>query len=155
MEPGNYLTVISSLVASLLSGVGGYLTARATIKKAEAETIANKVKSSAEAKSLEASAEKTVGEAWAALYSELRRRVDDQDDLLEKQDLLLKTLQSQAEAERDSRVKLEQRANELESRVSELETENRDLRTWGEELVAQLKVAQVEPAPFVRTRKGK
>lgn len=144
----NSISVYGALVATILSAIGGYITARATFVKAARETEALRVKADAEKKSIEAGADKTVGEAWASLYDRLRMRVDQQDMHMVAQDAQINDLRKLAESERQSRM-------QLEGRVSELEQENKDLKTWSEALVGQLRNAQIEPAPFVRSKKGR
>ena len=128
MDINNLVTVGTAL----LTAVGGYLTARATMKKAATEARAQAVKADAEAKLLKAQAEKTVGEAWEKLSANLQIRIDAQDKRISE---------------------LGTRAETLEGRVAELEHENKDLKAWSEKLVGQLRKAKIEPAPYVRSRK--
>jgi len=135
MDISNYVTVGTAV----LTAIGGYLTARATIKKAYAESEAQAIKAEAEAKFLRAQAEKTVGEAWEKLSSNMQDRMDAQDKKISDQDKRI--------------ADLKEYAYSLENRVSDLEHENKDLKAWSEKLIHQLRTAKIEPVPFERSRK--
>lgn len=142
----DYFDALTGIVVAVLAGLGAWITQRATARKTDVESAAMKVRTRAEATLTEATAEKTIGEAWASLYDTLRKRVDDFDRQVVELNARAESLEQQVELERSSRITLEER-------VSELENENQDLKAWAGKLVNQLKSAQIDPAPYVRAGK--
>ena len=119
--------VVSSIVAVLVavgSLIGQYLVYR---RKLDAEKNKPKVDDS-QAELNDASAAKTMGEAWDLLYAKLEKRVNEQDETIRRQAETIRSLMNSMDKDRAEKEALTRENDELRRRISEQEKEITSLR---------------------------
>ena len=119
--------IISAYVAALVaigSLIGQFLVYR---QKRDAEKNKPKVDDS-QAELNDASAAKTMGEAWDLLYAKLEKRVNEQDETIRRQAETIRSLMNSMDKDRAEKEALTRETDELRRRISEQEKEITSLR---------------------------
>ena len=119
--------IISAYVAALVaigSLIGQFLVYR---QKRDAEKNKPKVDDS-QAELNDASAAKTMGEAWDLLYAKLEKRVNEQDETIRRQAETIRSLINSMDNDRVEKETLSRENGELRRRIAEQEKEITALR---------------------------
>ena len=119
--------IISAYVAALVaigSLIGQFLVYR---QKRDAEKNKPKVDDS-QAELNDASAAKTMGEAWDLLYAKLEKRVNEQDETIRRQAETIRSLMNSMDKDRVEKETLSRENGELRRRIAEQEKEITALR---------------------------
>lgn len=119
--------IISAYVAALVaigSLIGQFLVYR---QKRDAEKNKPKVDDS-QAELNDASAAKTMGEAWDLLYAKLEKRVNEQDETIRRQAETIRSLMNSMDKDRVEKETLSRENGELRRRIAEQAKEITALR---------------------------